>query len=286
MDGAIIINGYLLDSSFREPADMITAAAEKAGIGMKTFRNNDFTVPIGDSDSLGRILGDVDFVIFWDKDVLLAKNLEVCDIPVFNCSECIRVCDDKALTHLTLADCDIPSIRTVASPMAFGNSCEALADSIMGAFGFPFVVKDCAGSFGKQVRLVKDRADLEKELRDPKPKIFQDYIECGGQDIRVEVVGGRVVASVKRQAPVGDFRSNASNGGTMSPYKPTEEEAELAILAADAVEANFCGVDIIQTSDGPVVCEVNSNAHIKNLMNATGINASDAILKHIVNFLR
>ena len=285
MNGAIVINGYLNGSSFLEPAEMLTAAAAKAEVGMRTFRNTDLTVPIGDAEAFRSILGDVDFVIFWDKDVPLAKNLEVCDIPVFNCSECIRLCDDKALTHLTLADWNVPSIRTVASPMSFGTPYEDQAERILGQFGFPFVSKDCVGSFGQQVRLVRDEDDLRKELSSSVPKIFQEYIECGGEDIRAEVVGGRVVAAVKRKAPEGDFRSNASNGGVMKAYEPTEEEKSLAIEAANAVGADFCGVDIIVSDEGPKVCEVNSNAHIMNLRNATGIDVSERILEHIVNYL-
>ena len=286
MDGAIIINRYLDGPSFREPAEMISEAAGRLGLGMKTFFNTDLTVPIGDSDALLEKLGDIDFVVFWDKDVKLAKNLEVCDIPVFNCSECIRICDDKSLTHLALADYGIPSIRTVASPMSFGKSIDDLYEQLNGMFDYPFVAKDCFGSYGEQVRLVRDENDLRKELSSGTPKIFQEYIECNGEDLRLEVVGGKVVAAVKRKAPEGDFRSNASNGGVMTKYQPTEDEIMLAVEAANAVEADFAGVDIIQTKEGPVVCEVNSNAHIKNLLNATGINASDLILQHIVNFLR
>lgn len=286
MDGAIVINRYLDGPSFREPAEMISEAAGRLGLGMKTYLNTDLSVPIGDSDAFHEILGDIGFVVFWDKDVKLAKNLEVCDIPVFNCSECIRICDDKSLTHLTLADYGIPSIRTIASPMSFGRPYDDFAKVVMDTFTFPLISKDCFGSYGKEVRMVRNEEELMKELSSGVPKIFQDYIECNGQDLRLEVVGGEVIASVKRKAPEGDFRSNASNGGVMVTYEPTEDEKSLAIEASEAVEANFCGVDIIQTSEGPVVCEVNSNAHIKNLMNATGINASDAILRHIVNFLR
>jgi len=102
----------------------------------------------------------------------------------------------------------------------------------------------------------------------------------------LEVVGERVVAAVKRKAAEGDFRANASNGGTMTEYVPTEEEAILAIDAAAAVQADFAGVDIINSSEGPVVCEVNSNAHIMNLKNATGIDVSDSIIRHIVDLIQ
>lgn len=286
MRGAVVINGHLRTDSFREPADMMVQAGSRADIPIEVFHNTDLTIPIGDEEGFQKKLGDCDFIVFWDKDVKLAKNLEVCGYPVFNCSECIRVCDDKSLTHLTLADYCIPSIRTLASPMTFGQPLGDWVKTAEDILGYPMVVKDCFGSFGEQVRLVVDEIDLMDESSDATPKIFQEYIECGAEDIRIEVVGDRVVAAVKRKAADGDFRANASNGGTMIKYVPTEEEAAFAIDAAAAVQADFAGVDIINSSDGPMVCEVNSNAHIMNLKNATGIDVSDLIIRHIVGLIQ
>jgi len=286
MNGAIVINGYLRGAKFDEPAAMMTAAAQRHGIGFRTLLNSDLSVPVGDGEAFDEILGDTDFVVLWDKDVKLAMNLELWGMPVFNCAECIRLCDDKSLTHLTLEECDIPTIRTFSSPMTFGMPFTDLSDRIIEQIGFPMVVKDCFGSFGQQVRLVNDAEGLSKYLDGSVPRIFQEYIDCGSQDIRIEVVGGRAVAAVRRTAPEGDFRSNATLGGTMSKYTPTQEECDIAIDAAEAVEADFAGVDIIQSKDGPLVCEVNSNAHLKNLLDCTGKDVSDDIIEHIICILK
>ena len=286
MRGAIVINGYLNGPKFMEPAEMMVEAAKRHEVEMGIYLNTDLTVPIGDIEGFRRILGDTDFIIFWDKDVKLAKNLEICDFPVFNCSECIRLCDDKALTHLTLEEWGIPSIRTLMNPMSFGYSYDEWLSKAKVTLGYPMVVKECFGSFGEQVRMVRDDNDLMKEGNPGTPKVFQEYVDCGATDLRIEVVGGRVAAAVKRSAKAGDFRSNASRGGIMTDYKPTEEEATLAIEAASALQAEFAGVDILPTKNGPIVCEVNSNAHIKNLREATGIDVSDDILEHIINFLK
>ena len=285
MKGAVLINGYLDGRSFLEPAEMMVSSAQKMGVEMSIIRNSDLRAPIGDRDALSAAMGDPDFVVFWDKDVNLARNLEICDIVVFNTSECIRLCDDKALTHMMLKDWDVPSIKTVSSPMSFGRPIGDWVEGLAETIGFPMVVKDCFGSFGQQVRLIKNMNDLRKEAESGVPRIFQEYIECNGEDVRIEVVGGNVIAAVKRKAPEGDFRSNASNGGVMIPYEPTDEEKSLAIEASYAVQADFAGIDIINTNDGPVVCEVNSNAHIMNLKNATGIDASVPILEHIIRTL-
>lgn len=286
MRGAVVINGYLNSGSFREPADMMVEAGKRHGVPFDIFCNTDLSVRIGDADALGDILGDVDFIVFWDKDVKVAKNLEICGYPVINCSECIRICDDKALTHLTLAEYGIPSIETVMSPMSFGNPYDDWVSRPKAQFGYPMVVKDCVGSFGEQVRLVKDDSDLVSEMKDGGAKIFQPYVECGSEDLRLQVVGDRVVASVRRVAADGDFRANSSHGGTMVKYYPSEEERDLAVEAAAALQADFAGVDIIRGDDGPMVCEVNSNAHITNLKNATGIDVSDSILEYIMDVLQ
>ena len=130
MKGAVIINGYLDGISFREPADMLVAAGARQDIPIEVHTNRDLVAPIGDADALLERIGDVDFILFWDKDVRLAKNLEVCGYPVINCSEAIRICDDKSLTHLVLADYGIPSIRTIPCPMSFGRPYEDSAELI------------------------------------------------------------------------------------------------------------------------------------------------------------
>jgi RimK family alpha-L-glutamate ligase len=232
MKGTVVINGHLNSGSFKEPADMMVEAGKRHDVKFDVKHNTELTVPIGDSDAFAEILGGTDFIVFWDKDVKVAKNLEVCGYPVINCSECIRVCDDKSLTYLTLAEYGIPTIKTVISPLTFGYP---YGDWVMGLkkqMAYPMVVKDCFGSFGEQVRLVENDDQLMKESGDDVPKVFQEYIECGAEDLRLQVVGSRVVAAVKRKAANGDFRANSSHGGIMEAYEPTDEERQLALDAA------------------------------------------------------
>ena len=113
-----------------------------------------------------------------------------------------------------------------------------------------------------------------------------EYVKSRAAEVgkcRVEVVGGRAVEAVLRHGPDGDFRSNCTIGGRMERYSPTEAETDLAVRAAEAVSADFCGVDIIRTEKGPVVCEVNSNAHIRNLRDCTDRDVSYDILDHVLS---
>jgi len=281
MHGVMVVNGFLTGGKFDEPYAIMSAAAGRMGITLELMRNSDLCFPVGEAPAFSE---EPDFILFWDKDAVCARNLEVSGYRVFNSSGCISVCDDKALTHLRLSEAGIPSIRTIPCPMTFegvGYGDAGFLDRVSAILGFPMVVKDCNGSFGQQVRMVHDEGSLRRELVDHRAKVFQEYVECGGEDIRIEVVGGEAVAAVRRKAKAGDFRSNATLGGSMSRYAPTEGEMELAVRASESVGADFAGVDVMRGPDGPLVCEVNSNAHLKNIEACTGIDIASLILEHI-----
>lgn len=278
-----MVNGFLRGGKFGEPAEMMSAAADRLGIGLDIVTNDRLPLMVDTSERM-----DTDFILFWDKDVRAAMLLERTGSPVFNSSECIRICDDKSLTHIALSKNNVPSIPTMISPMTFdgiGYTNLSFLDGAEDSFGYPMVVKDCFGSFGQQVYLAHDRKELESLFCDARPRIVQRYVECGSSDLRLEVIGGEVVASVSRKGRDGDFRANTTIGGVMSVHQPSEDEKELALKASEAVGADFCGVDILYMDGEPVVCEVNSNAHMKNLRNCTGIDVSDMILEHIIGRL-
>ena len=111
--------------------------------------------------------------------------------------------------------------------------------------------------------------------------LFQEYFdECFGSDIRINLVNNKIVASMHRFSQ-NDFRANISNGGSAEKYEPTNLEKTLAIKASQALQCDFCGVDILQTKNGPVICEVNSNAHLNNIYMVTGTNVAEKILLYI-----
>ncbi|MEO0890862.1 MAG: RimK family alpha-L-glutamate ligase, partial [Pseudomonadota bacterium] len=100
--------------------------------------------------------------------------------------------------------------------------------------------------------------------------MVQEFIEeANGADIRCFVVGNKVIAAMKRQAKEGEFRSNLHRGGSAELVKLTKEERATAINAAKVMGLNLCGVDILQSKNGPVVMEVNSSPGLEGIETAT-----------------
>lgn len=288
----IIYNGFLPGDTFRDFAEMFGEAAKLRGHKAVLYTNNEL-ISLLDSD-LKIIDHDSypDYCIFTDKDIYLAKQLEFLGIPVFNSSEAISISDDKIKTYQLLTKAKLPIPRTIIAPKTFGlhiSFNDNLFDRIIHTFSFPLIVKEAFGSFGEQVYLVNNEKELRKKVYDisDKPFMFQEFIKTSyGKDLRLQVVGNEVVTAMKRTAE-NDFRANVTAGGKMDPYQPNETERKIAVLAAKAIGADFAGIDLLFGENNyPIICEVNSNAHIRNLLDCTGINAAHSIVSYIEEQLK
>ncbi|TRM12837.1 RimK family alpha-L-glutamate ligase [Lentibacillus cibarius] len=288
--GWIIYNGYLKGNKFLDFAQWIQKAAAKQHIQTNIYQNNHL-LSFFSSDSMTLLHTKQTelphFVVFTDKDIYLAKQLEFLGVRVFNSAQTIALSDDKIATYQTLAANGLPIPRTVVAPKAFQQTDDINVDDyrdIANQLGLPMIVKEAFGSFGEQVHLVSTEKELFAKIQElhGKPFMLQEFISSSyGTDIRLHVVGDAVVASMKRQSS-NDFRANVTAGGTMQKYHPTKQETDLAIASAKAIGADFAGVDLLfGENKEPIVCEINSNAHIRNMYNCTGINVADFIMNDI-----
>lgn len=305
--GALITNAFLRTDKFTEHYEWLKKAAEKYKMTLSLFENTDLFYPVGQEDAaserIAEIVSQNDFVIYWDKDILQGKILDcLCrerGIRIFNPISAIGICDNKFETYQKLwewnrsapSDRQIPLIPTVAAPMTYENIGYTKQDfvlKIIQRLKLPLVIKECYGSFGMQVYLARTEEevyDYTKRLEGT-PFLYQKYLENShGRDVRLQVVGNHVVAAMARYAKEGDFRANITNGGRMERYCPDKEECDLAVRTVQALGLDFAGVDLLFSKrDGTkadVVCEVNSNAHFKNIYACTGVNAADEILYYI-----
>jgi ribosomal protein S6--L-glutamate ligase len=152
--------------------------------------------------------------------------------------------------------------------------------------GPPVIVKLIEGTQGKGVVLAETRKAAESVItafRQLEANILvQEYIkEARGADIRAFVVGGRVVASMLRQGPPGEFRSNLHRGGTAERIRLTPEERSTAVRAAKTMGLNVAGVDLLRSNHGPVVMEVNSSPGLEGIEAATGVDVGGKIVEFI-----
>ena len=112
--------------------------------------------------------------------------------------------------------------------------------------------------------------------------LVQEFIkEAGGADLRCFVVGGKVIAAMKRQGAEGEFRSNLHRGGNAEKIKLTPEERSTAVRAAKAMGLRVAGVDLLRSNHGPVVMEVNSSPGLEGIEKATGIDVADKIIDYL-----
>jgi ribosomal protein S6--L-glutamate ligase len=154
------------------------------------------------------------------------------------------------------------------------------------AGGAPVVIKLLEGTQGIGVVLADTKRSAKSVVEAFRGAgvniLVQEFIkEAGGTDIRAIVVGGKVVAAMKRTGAAGDFRSNLHRGGSAELIKLSPEERSTAIRSAKAMGLNVCGVDMLRANHGPVVMEVNSSPGLEGVEKATGLDIAGKIIEYI-----
>jgi ribosomal protein S6--L-glutamate ligase len=218
-------------------------------------------------------------VTFYGSSVL--RQFEMMGVYPLNESVAITRSRDK------LRSLQLLSRKGIGLPLTgFANKPDDIKDMIKMVGGAPLVVKLLEGTQGIGVVLAETQKAAESVIEGfmgVKANILvQEYIkEAGGADIRCLVIGGKVVASMKRQAAAGEFRSNLHRGGSATLIRITPEERSTAVRAAKIMGLNVAGVDLLRSNHGPVVMEVNSSPGLEGIENATGKDIAGMIIDHI-----
>lgn len=168
----------------------------------------------------------------------------------------------------------------------FANKPGDSKDIIKLVGGAPLVIKLLEGTQGIGVVLAETNKAAESVIEAfmglQANILVQEFIkEAGGADIRCLVVGGRVVAAMKRQAAEGEFRSNLHRGGSASLVKITPEERSTAVSAAKVLGLSVAGVDLLRSERGPLVMEVNSSPGLEGIEAASGKDVAGIIVEHL-----
>jgi len=189
----------------------------------------------------------------------LIRQFEEAGVTCINSSQGIEISKDKLRANQLLAKNNLPIPNTML--VRFPISHEIVDKEI----GWPCVVKVITGSYGNGVYLCEKRKDFKKlmdlidSLKSQKTLIVQEYINTNpGEDLRVFVVGGKVIGAMKRIAVDGDFRANISNGGHGEPFPITPEIDYIARETARVCNLQIGGIDLLFDKSGFKVCEANS----------------------------
>lgn len=285
MRGWLVVNAFLHTQKFQEIYALLNGACFSRGVILQMKTNDEVLTYLQQDKRLKESLPQ--FVLFWDKDVYLAKRLESLGVRLFNSAIAVETCDNKILTALALQTANLPMPCTYILPKTFENvgyNSWRFLDTAESALGYPMIIKEAYGSFGAQVYLVRSRAEAEEKITQLTGKdiVLQQFIKAScGRDIRVNVVGDKAVCAMER-VNTQDFRSNITNGGTGKAVTPSKAVVQLAVQACKAVGADFAGVDILLNEQGePLICEVNSNPHFKSTIDVTGVDLSGYIIEYI-----
>jgi ribosomal protein S6--L-glutamate ligase len=235
----------------------------------------------------GRILNEFDAIIprigsditFYGASVV--RQFEMMNVYTLNKSIAITRSRDKLRSMQILAG------HNVNLPITgFASSPDDIEDLIKMVGGAPLVIKLLEGTQGLGVVLAETSKAAQSVLHafmELKANILvQEYVkESNGADIRCFVIDNKVVASIKRQAKEGEFRSNLHRGGTASFIKITPEEEKIAIASAKVLGLNVAGVDILRSNKGPAVLEVNSSPGLEGIETISKKNIATLIVKYI-----
>jgi len=216
----------------------------------------------------------------------VVRHFEILGIAAINSSQSIAESRNKmrSLQVLTGAGILVPSTVLTRSTRGLKAAVEAVK-------GLPVVLKILQGTQGVGVMLVHTPISLGSVLDtlrtlDQDVIVQQFIVEGAGRDFRAFVVGGKVVASMMRTAPQGEFRSNIHRGGEGNIVKLPPHYEKTAVRAAKVLGLDVAGVDLMESNDGPLVIEVNSSPGFEGIEKATGINVGAAIVQSIKKTLK
>jgi len=216
---------------------------------------------------------------FYNLSVL--RQLERLHVLTLPNSTAIESSKDKFYSNQILAQAGLPIPKTMLARFPVSQ------DLVEKQIGLPCVIKVVTGSHGAGVYLCEtlkqflDLQELISSLDSKNSMIIQEYVEeSAGRDLRLIVVGGKVIGAMERSSTDGNFRANISRGGEAKPYAIDEEMEMLALQVARVLDLDVCGVDLLFNGNGYKICEANSAPGFEGFERATGINVPEKIFKY------
>jgi len=251
--------------------------------GIRTFHNKkDDKGFVIDNNTIAVVRGSVTRKDSWMDFISILEKANVC---LINSRQCISICVDKYRSALKLGDYGLTQPKSILV-----NNPDTILDQIKeSGIKFPLIMKTLRGSKGVGVLFVDSERGLDSIVQlinkqdEDADLLVQEYIKTD-YDVRVLVLGGKVLAAMKRPVIEGDFRSNVSQGSKPEKIKLTELEIEESLKAAKAVNGLWTAVDFIPSKnrekEPPFMLEVNSSPGTEGIEEATGLNIAKAVIEH------
>lgn len=219
-------------------------------------------------------------------ELAVIRYFELLGIPCINSSTSINIVQNKFHTGQILSNANIAVPTTMLVHFPITNNL------IASHIGFPCVIKVLVGSFGEGVYLCHSEQEYHKlieflkNLDNEKKLLVQEYLnDRPGEDLRVFVVGNKVLGAMKRTAPDGDFRANITIGGKGEPYPVTPEIEEIVLATTNALGLEIAGIDLLFDKRGFRVCEANSNPGFNGFDYFCNTNIAKEMVEYIVKRL-
>ena len=295
----LVVSAALDKDRMYHTAERFTVEAKKMGHevyvckvegAIITFENNVYKIFNSDDEEGFEINKDTVAIVrgsirFKKSYLDILSRLEKIGVCMVNNRETVEISADKYRTYIKLQDFGLTQPKTVLIPNedTWKDALKSLDSK------FPIIMKTLEGSKGVGVLFIESERQIESLIQllysqnENVDLLIQEYIKTDN-DIRVIVLGGKVIASMKREVVEGDFRSNVSQGAKVEEYSLTELEVEQCLLAAKAVDGSWTAVDFIPSKNPkkipPHILEVNHSPGTEGIEEATGKN----IVKEIINF--
>ncbi|TSC57010.1 MAG: ribosomal protein S6 modification protein [Parcubacteria group bacterium Gr01-1014_18] len=283
------------DEDFSHSMRVLRAKVREMGHDLRVIRKHDCQLDWTGKKTRflykNKPLGKVDVVIVrpgfndnYDLEAGAIKHLQYCGYTVVNTHLPVIITKNKIRTLQYLDHHHIPIPRTIVA-----YSRDQIEKAVEKLGKFPVVIKKACGTQGKGVLYIPDAQTLTSVMDllmdwHGNEYLIQEYIEeAKGKDLRIFVVGGKVIAAMERTAKPGEFRSNFHLGGSVAKVDLTPDEKTLALKAAKVIGIEIAGVDMLRTHEGPQIIEVNSNPGFEGIMQATGVDIPGAIIKYAVS---
>lgn len=286
IDGYIVTNAYHLLPGLKHFARRMLEEFSNLGISVQHIDNSSLLARLDAESKIITPLQEGKFVLYLDKDTIIAHLLEKKGYRLFNSAQAIADCDDKARTYMLLSENEVPIPQTVFGPLNYSYEIsESFIKNLENTLPFPLIAKDNHGSLGNNVFLLKTESELSDfELTHRyNGRLYQEFISSSfGVDYRLLVIDGQLVAAMKRVNETGDFRSNIAQGGKGYQTEVPPSYKVLAEKVARLLKLDYCGVDLlIGKNQEPLLCEVNSNAFLEGIEKVSGINIASIYASYI-----